>query len=176
MPSSTATIPMIRSNIDLSEDVRQQVGTMLQKALAASIDLAYQVKQAHWTVRGQNFVGLHKLFDEMFEELTGLIIDEVAERATSIGCMPQGTVRQVARFSDLPEYELETRLGSDHVQVLCERYAQVGEQLRSFADEAEEAGDMATADLFVDAIKIIDKRRWMLEAHFETGERQNNNR
>jgi len=44
---------------DLPESVRSQVSDLLNNRLAEAIDLQTQTKQAHWNVKGQNFIALH---------------------------------------------------------------------------------------------------------------------
>ncbi len=48
----------------LSENIRAQSVELLNKHLAAAIDLHAQVKQAHCTVRGPAFIAIHELFDK----------------------------------------------------------------------------------------------------------------
>jgi len=50
---------------DLPESVRSQVSDLFNNRLAEAIDLQTQVKQAHWNVKGPQFIALHKLFDEI---------------------------------------------------------------------------------------------------------------
>ena len=52
----------------LSENVRTQTAELLNRHLAAAIDLHGQLKQAHWNVRGPNFIAVHELFDKVAEE------------------------------------------------------------------------------------------------------------
>jgi starvation-inducible DNA-binding protein len=49
----------------LSENIRTQSVELLNKHLAAAIDLHAQVKQAHWNVRGPSFIAIHELFDKV---------------------------------------------------------------------------------------------------------------
>ena len=53
----------------LSENIRAQSVELLNKHLAASIDLQAQVKQAHWNVRGPSFIAVHQLFDTVAAEV-----------------------------------------------------------------------------------------------------------
>ena len=53
----------------LSENIRAQAIELLNKHLAAAIDLHAQVKQAHWNVRGPGFMAIHELFDKVAEEV-----------------------------------------------------------------------------------------------------------
>jgi starvation-inducible DNA-binding protein len=56
---------MYKTKIDLSEKCRRNVATILNERLADAIDLQSQVKQAHWNVKGPNFIALHELFDKI---------------------------------------------------------------------------------------------------------------
>ena len=63
---------------DLPESVRAEVIELLNDRLADSVDLQTQCKQAHWNVRGPQFIALHKLFDESYqavEEYVDLLAD-----------------------------------------------------------------------------------------------------
>ncbi len=53
----------------LSDNVRTQSVTLLNRHLAAAIDLHAQLKQAHWNVRGSQFIGLHELFDAVSSDV-----------------------------------------------------------------------------------------------------------
>ena len=55
----------------LSENIRAQSVGLLNKHLAAAIDLQAQMKQAHWNVRGPGFIAIHTLFDKVADEAAG---------------------------------------------------------------------------------------------------------
>jgi len=63
----------------LSESIRAQSVELLNKHLAAAIDLHAQVKQAHWNMRGPGFIAVHELFDKVSEEVENYS-DLIAER------------------------------------------------------------------------------------------------
>ena len=69
---------------DLSLEIRQGVCQILNQRLAEMIDLQLQAKQAHWNIRGSNFLSLHEMFDDLAEALADPI-DSIAERITEIG-------------------------------------------------------------------------------------------
>jgi len=54
-----------QSKIDIKHNVREPMIAVLNARLAAAIDLRTHLNQAHWNVRGPDFIGLHKMFDEM---------------------------------------------------------------------------------------------------------------
>lgn len=149
---------------DLPESTRRHMIEDLNSTLATLVDLKFQLKQAHWNVKGIHFVQLHELFDALAGEVDGYV-DLVAERATTLGGYAYGTVRDAAEHSVLPEYPVEAVHGKDHLQLLVERYATVAQKLRGHIDEASQAGDQGTADLFTEISRGVDLRLWFLESH-----------
>lgn len=164
MVATTSKQKMYPTRIDLSSDVREQVIEILNKTLAATLDLKTQTKQAHWNVKGMDFYQLHELFDEMATEIEEYT-DMVAERVTALAGTALGTARIAASESILPEYPLDIVAGADHVTALAERYSAYAQHVREAIDKTDELGDADTADLYTEISRTIDKRLWFLEAH-----------
>jgi starvation-inducible DNA-binding protein len=155
-----------RTRIDIPEDQRTRLVDLLNARLADTLDLASQVKYAHWNVKGNDFFQLHELFDELAESLREFA-DTIAERAAALGGRADGTLRQAAERSTIPEYPTDVVDGPDHVAALADRYAAYAAAVRQAADEAEKLGDMATNDLFIEVARTVDKHLWFLEAHLQ---------
>ncbi len=150
----------------LPKQTRQAMVALLNQNLADCLDLAYQVKQAHWNLKGMNFIGLHKLFDELHES-TEAYVDTMAERLTALGGQAHGTIVAAAKNSRLPEYDLEANTAQNHLELLTTAYAQFSKDLRAAIDDSGEAGDEATSDLFTEVIRGIDESLYFLEAHLQ---------
>ncbi|MEN9206151.1 MAG: DNA starvation/stationary phase protection protein Dps [Thermostichales cyanobacterium DRC_bins_46] len=159
-------VVLYESHIDFDEQQRRGLVAMLNQHLADTLDLKLQVKQAHWNVKGMQFIALHELFDTLATTLEGFS-DLLAERVTALGGMAMGTARTVAQVSQLPEYDLEAVNGREHLTALVNRYSQYGAQTRANIDRATELGDADTADLFTEISRQIDKDLWFLEAHLQ---------
>lgn len=155
---------MFKTKNDLSKAIRTKMIALLNARLADCKDLQTQVKQAHWNVKGPNFISLHKLFDEINEDVDNYV-DEIAERAVQLGGVAEGTARIVAKKSSLPEYPLNAVDGKDHVEALSTVLAAFGKLARKAIDESDDAGDANTADLFTEVSRGIDKWLWFVEAH-----------
>ena len=164
MVSTVSKQKLYPTRIDLPEDLRAKVAGILNRTLAATLDLKTQTKQAHWNVKGMNFYQLHLLFDEMATELEEYT-DMVAERITALAGTAMGTARTAAAESILPEYAFEAVSGAEHVTALADRYALYAKHVRESIDATEELGDADTADLYTEISRTIDKRLWFLEAH-----------
>jgi starvation-inducible DNA-binding protein len=130
---------------------------------------AFRRKQAHWNVKGPNFIALHELFDEAEEEI-GNLVDEIAERAVQLGGIALGTARVVAKQSRLAEYPLEIVSSREHVQALSLSLATFGKSVREAIDTATEFNDADTADLFTQVSRAIDKLLWKVEAHAQAAD------
>jgi starvation-inducible DNA-binding protein len=157
---------MFKTKNDLPETVRVKVIELLNARLADCKDLQTQTKQAHWNVKGPNFIGLHELFDKINEEIDEYV-DEIAERAVQLGGVAEGTARVVAKRSTLPEYPLNIADGRAHVDALSSALAAFGKVARKAIGESNDLGDLDTADLFTEVSRGIDKWLWFVEAHLQ---------
>ena len=156
--------------VDLPTRTRVAMIGLLNQELADTADLYSQTKQAHWNVKGIHFYQLHLLFDQLAEKRQGEA-DELAERATELGGYALGTVRMAAASSRLPEIPTDINAGVDYVRALVERYGIHANNMRAAIDEADEAGDKDTADLFTEMSRELHKDLWFLQAHLQVQER-----
>ena len=155
---------MFRTKNDLSEDVRAKAIELLNARLADAVDLQTQTKQAHWNVKGPNFIGLHELFDKINEDVEDNV-DEIAERVVQLGGVAEGTARMAAKRSSLSEYPTKTVDGRSHVEALSSVLAAFGKSVRKAITDANDLGDLDTANMFTEISCGIDKWLWFVEAH-----------
>ena len=154
------------TKIDIKKGTREKVIEILNQRLADASDLKSQAKQAHWNVKGMNFIALHELFDQVATELDPHV-DDIAERITTLGGVALGTIRVAAQNSSLSEYPLEISEGAAHVDALSNALADFGKKVRADIDATDELGDKDTADLFTGISRGIDKLLWFVEAHLQ---------
>jgi len=157
---------MFKTKNDLPEAARVKAVELLNARLADCIDLQTQAKQAHWNVKGPHFIALHELFDEINEEVEDYV-DLIAERAVQLGGAAQGTARMAARASSLAEYPANAVDGRSHVEALSSALAAFGQSARRAIDQANDFGDLDTADIFTEVSRGIDKWLWFVEAHLQ---------
>jgi len=151
---------------DLSVKARAKVTALLNARLADALDLQMQAKQAHWNVKGPQFIALHELFDKLAADIDGHV-DEMAERITALGGIAEGTVQAVAGRSKLDPYPLDIAEGRAHLDALAAAYARFAKSVRKAIDESGKAGDADTSDLFTGISRSADKGLWLLEAHLQ---------
>jgi starvation-inducible DNA-binding protein len=150
----------------LSENVRTLSVELLNKHLSASIDLTAQVKQAHWNVRGTNFIALHELFDTVAAAV-GTYSDQIAERTGGLGGTAEGTLQTATARSFLVPYDLGIADGAQHVFAVAGSLAAFGESSRAAIGIATTQGDLKTADLFTEVARGIARQLWLVESHAE---------
>lgn len=163
---ATATQHAFKTSVNLPEKQRTQLIELLNRRLADTIDLKTQAKQAHWNVKGIQFFQLHELFDSIATHLEEAS-DLIAERVTALGGVAEGTARQAAARSEIPEYDLQAVDGEEHVRALSARLAALANAVRAAIDESDRLGDKDTADLFTEVSRQADKDLWFLEAHIQ---------
>src|SRR3989449_4191788 len=131
---------------DLPESARAQLINLLNQRLADAIDLQTQAKQAHWNVKGPQFIALHKLFDEI-DEAVEEYVDLLAERVVQLGGIAEGTARVAAERSELPEYPPTISTGEEHVWAVSNALASFGTRMRRAIDEPDEPDDRGITDI-----------------------------
>jgi len=149
---------------DLPEAARLEIIGLLNQRLADSIDLQTQCKQAHWNVKGPAFIALHKLFDDINEDVEQYV-DLLAERVVQLGGVAVGTAAVVAQRSTLIDYPLTLSTGEEHVAALSDVLAQFGRSARMGIQEMDDLGDADSADILTEISRGVDKWLWFVEAH-----------
>src|SRR6266542_745160 len=132
---ATETKRTFETRIDIAEGSREELVQLLNARLADTFDLYSQLKQAHWNVKGSDFIQLHELYDDVAEG--------------------------VLEYVDAVE-------GMDTVAAIADRLATYGASVRAGIDAAVEFDDQATADLFTEVSRAIDKHLWFVEAHLQS--------
>jgi starvation-inducible DNA-binding protein len=160
-PDATRLYP---TKNDLPEAARREAVELLNQRLADCIDLQTQCKQAHWNVKGPAFIALHKLFDEVNEDVEEYV-DLIAERVVQLGGIAEGTVGIVAKRSSLIDYPLALSSGSEHVAALSDALAMFGRTARVGIEEMNELEDADSADILTEISRGVDKWLWFVEAH-----------
>lgn len=157
---------MHKTRNDLPEKTRKKVVNLLGVRLADALDLRLQTKQAHWNVKGPNFIALHELFDAIGDVVDGHV-DDLAERITALGGVAEGTSQVVAKRTSLDAYPLDATAGRQHLEALAHALATFARLTREAIDACDDAGDKVTSDLFNEITGEIDKQLWLVEAHLQ---------
>lgn len=151
---------------NLPTNAKTTIIALLNKNLAAIIDLALTTKQAHWNLKGIQFIGVHEMLDGLRTELDEHS-DTIAERAVQLGGTALGTTQTVAQSTILKPYPEDIYAIKDHLHALTDHYGAVANLVRQSIKDAAEAGDDNSADILTSASRSLDKALWFLEAHIQ---------
>jgi starvation-inducible DNA-binding protein len=160
----TEPLAIYATENDIGSGRRLELIPLLNLRLASAIDLQMQLKQAHWNVKGPNFIGLHELFDKVADAVENYV-DTIAERIVQLGGIAEGTVRAASKGTRLAEYPFEIADGTAHVEAVARAVSGFAKEARDTIDEANALDDAGTADLFTEVSRGIDKWLWFVEAH-----------
>lgn len=150
---------------NISGDARQhaEIARVLSHFLASTYVLYQKSLFYHWNVKGPNFVGLHTLFEEHYQELHKAG-DVIAERIRALGHASPGTFAEFASMSSVREDSKLPAASRDMVANLLKSHETCSKEAKQVFDCADKAGDEVTGDLMVQRMAFHDKTAWMLRA------------
>jgi starvation-inducible DNA-binding protein len=134
----------------------------LEQALADTYALALKTQNYHWNVEGPTFFGLHKLFEEQYDDAHAAV-DELAERIRALGAFAPGGLRVFQEISGIADAKdgLDARAMIDD---LIAGHATLASTLKAGIEAAEKAADPVTADMLTGRLTTHDKHAWMLRS------------
>jgi len=146
-------------------DTNDEIVKCLSELLATSYTVYLKTHNYHWNVTGPMFTTLHTLFETEYTELA-LAVDEIAERIRAMGARAPGSYSEYIKLSAVTE-DTDSPAALEMIKVLVSDQQSIVEVAKRVVAAAEEAGDLATADLGTRRIDIHEKNAWMLRSHLE---------
>jgi starvation-inducible DNA-binding protein len=154
-------------NIGIEAKHREGVVGLLSPLLADEYVLYTKTRNYHWNVVGLQFNDLHKFFQEQYEALDD-VVDEVAERARTLGGHAVGTLAEFVQLTRLKEQpgrypdarEMLANLLADHEAI-------IRTLRRDLETAAEQHHDVGTNDFLTGLMEKHEKMAWMLRTFLE---------
>lgn len=140
----------------------------LQEQLANSIVLWLNYKHYHWQTYGPLFRDLHKLFDDLAEEVFDTI-DPLAERIRMIGQDPVSHLESIGKTTKVRMAGQASTM-RDFVQEANTNAMIMIKHLREAFHAADEAPDPGTADLLAKIVQVHEKHEWFLREVLAKGD------
>lgn len=154
----------MKVNIGIKEKDTAIVADLLNKLLADLNVLYIKVRNAHWNVEGADFHAQHVFFEEIYGELESTI-DDVAERARSIGHYAVGSLGEFLKLTQLSEEKPSKNDSKSYIKIILNDYESIIITLRKNIEIADKQGDAASEDFLVGILGGFEKTAWMLRSH-----------
>ena len=157
--SKTKAIPTSSLDPDVTAGVAQFLSPVVVNLQALAVD----GKQAHWHVRGANFIGVHEFLDTLVEHAQGWA-DLAAERIVALGLPIDARIATIAEKTTTPAL---TDGFSQSDATIAQVIAQIDATLalvRTAIDELDEL-DLPSQDIAIEISNGLEKDRWFLFAH-----------
>lgn len=161
--SNSTTRAMNPSVIPLSLDLKVQLINCLEVTVAILSDFEGQLHTSHWNIKGMTFSESHELFDEIRDDILPFI-DQIAERAITLGGIINGCAWQTCALSTLKKYPIDSLHNmKDHCTFLLENMTLISQHCRGCIDKSN--FDLVTQDIYINLTTIVEKRMWFIQKH-----------
>ncbi|KQV24690.1 Dps family protein [Yonghaparkia sp. Root332] len=125
--------------------------------------LALEGKQAHWHVRGRNFIGVHELLDTLVEHARDYG-DNAAERIVALGLPLDARTKSIAKKTTVPPVRAGFAQTDDFIADVIAGIDAALVSLRAAIEGLEEI-DPVSQDLAIAITADLEKDRWFLFSH-----------
>lgn len=125
--------------------------------------LYQQTLLVHWNLMGSKFYSIHKLTQEIYENMQDGN-DTIAEHIRSLGIATPKTIEDLT-YSTLPAIPLENCFDQEKIIAqLAINHSTLALTFEDLARLSEEIGDQLTLDLAVERGRDHKKFQWLLKA------------
>lgn len=146
----------------LQGDSAEKTASLLQGCLNDLLDLALQLKQAHWNVVGTQFQSVHEQLDVIVAAVR-VATDDVAERIITIGVTADGRASTIAEKTRLETYPDGFQNVPTTLSTIADRISTGVNGLRAAIEQLGEL-DPISEDLLIGVSAGLEKHLWMLQA------------
>lgn len=125
--------------------------------------LAVNGKQAHWNVRGANFIAIHELLDTIVAHAQAGA-DQAAERIVALGLPVDARVSTVATKTKATAVPAGFAQWQDEIRAVIADMDAVIADVQAAIDGLDEI-DLTSQDIAIGIKEALEKDRWFLFAH-----------
>ena len=125
--------------------------------------LAVNGKQAHWNVRGANFIAIHELLDSVVAHAQAGA-DEAAERIVALGLPIDARLNTVTAKTTPTQVPAGFTQWEDVVRAVISDMDVVIADVQAAIDGLDEV-DLSSQDVAIGIKEVLEKDRWFLFAH-----------
>lgn len=155
----------MKPHIGISEKHLKNTSDLLTHVLANEMVLYVKTRKAHWNIKGESFMELHRLFEEHYKQLEESI-DLVAERIGKLGQNTIGTLTEFTKHATLKESPGKYLPSKETIKELLKDHETLVVQLRNGIEESSEKNkDSGTADFLTYLMEEHETISWILRRY-----------
>ncbi len=155
----------MKPDIGITEKHLKRNGDILATILSDEVVLYTKTRKFHWNVAGENFMELHRLFEEQYKQLE-TSIDEIAERIGKLGQTTIGTMNEFLKHTSIKEHPGKYISAKDCIKELLEDHETLIIELRNGIDDCVEKNkDAGTADFLTGLMEQHETIAWVLRRY-----------
>ena len=140
----------------------------LRRQVANAFVLYANYKHYHWQTFGPLFRDMHKLFDQLANDVLPTL-DELAERVRMIGQDPPAHLLEASDLATVAAAAPHSTM-REMVEEADRNLLVVIKEMRKAAAVADEHGDPGTVDIFSRTVQIHEKHEWFVRDILRTGD------
>ncbi|MBF4568959.1 DNA starvation/stationary phase protection protein [Plantibacter sp. VKM Ac-2880] len=159
MTDITTSIPQAVANPDVAAGTAQFLSPVVLDLTAIVVN----GKQAHWHVRGANFIGVHELLDDIVDHAQEWA-DLAAERIVALGLPVDARLSTVAAKTTTPELSEGFQQSDRTIAEVIALIDAASASVNTAVNELDEL-DQTSQDIAIEIARGLDKDRWFLFAH-----------
>lgn len=165
---STTDVQSITHELTRENKPESPIIKALQRQVANAFVLYANYKHYHWQTYGPLFRDLHKLFDQLAEDVLPTL-DELAERVRMIGQDPPAHLIAAADLATVAAAAPHSTM-REMVEEANRNLLVVIKEMRHAAKIADEHEDPGTVDVFSRLVQIHEKHEWFTRDMLRTGD------
>jgi starvation-inducible DNA-binding protein len=157
--TDTTTAPKASANPEVASGVAQFFTPIVHELVA----LAVNGKQAHWHVRGKNFIEVHEFLDTVVAHAQDSA-DLAAERVIALGLPIDARLATIAKEGGAVNPKAGFKQSDDTIADVIAQIDLATEKVDAAIEGLAEL-DPASQDVAIGIRQVLDKDRWFLSAH-----------
>ncbi len=124
-----------------------------------------KMRNYHWNITGNSFIELHRLIEEHYKKVE-LIIDDVAERVSTLGGTAIGSMEEFLKNSVIEESTSESLHQKNMLEDLWNDHNTMATKIREFIEIIEEeTKDRVSVDFLTSVLESHESMGWMLKKY-----------
>lgn len=141
-----------------------QTKEVLNQLVADLSQMAMVIHQAHWYMRGTNFLKFHPLMDEYMDDINAQL-DVISERLITLDGAPYSTLKEMIEHTAIKdEPGTYSKTMQERLEILVVGYRYLADLYQKGIEIAGKEDDYSTQDIFIGFKTDIEKKIWLLQS------------